>query len=364
MLKFKLLFLVLFSSLFCSAQVSDYGRFITDTLASDAFKGRGYVEDGHNLAADFIAKEFKRFGLEEVNGSFYQYFYVNAVQIIEPLSLKLNKTVLTPGVDYLVDPSSPDASGKRKVTRVIFEDKMRINYSKPLNKKRALGIYFRSNDPRSEHGFVEGVKRADIKDGPIISTAKKLTWRISPEVSGKPHFIVLEELMPAKLKKVKYEINSEEKRIKTQNVMGMIKGSEQPDSFILVCGHYDHLGMMGKDAIFNGANDNASGIAIVLDMVKTWKEENYKPKYSILFVAFGAEEAGLVGSNFFVENPPIPIDKIRFVLNIDLMGTGGAGITVVNAPNHLDDFNILEEKNDKYQLLKIQKRANTQSTLR
>ena len=109
-----LLFQVALSS---NGQVSDYGRHITDTLASDALRGRGYLGDGHYLAASFIKKEFARFGLKPLPSlayspkPYFQEFDLSVVQVEEPLFLKVNNKELVPGKDYIIDPTSIDAKG-------------------------------------------------------------------------------------------------------------------------------------------------------------------------------------------------------------------------------------------------------------
>ena len=114
--------------------------------------------------------------------------------------------------------------------------------------------------------------------------------------------------------------------------------------------HYDHLGMMGETATFNGANDNASGVAMMLTLMKYFSENN--PEYSVLFIAFGGEEAGLVGSKYYVQNPIIPLKKMKFLYNVDMMGTGSEGIQVVNSTEHPKEFERLKKINEKYNLVK------------
>ena len=118
----------------------------------------------------------------------------------------------------------------------------------------------------------------------------------------------------------------------------------------MLCGHYDHLGGMGREVYFPGANDNASGIAMMLDMVHYFKAN--PPKYSVAFIGFAAEEAGLVGSFHWVNEAEklLPLAKIKFLINMDLMGSGDEGIMAVNgtvfstafdslvAINHRNDF--------------------------
>jgi Zn-dependent M28 family amino/carboxypeptidase len=70
---------------------------------------------------------------------------------------------------------------------------------------------------------------------------------------------------------------------------------------------------------------------MLLNLAQHYTKPEHRPKYSILFVAFGAEEVGLIGSKYFVDHPIIDLSKIRFLLNMDILGTGDEGITVVNA---------------------------------
>ncbi len=117
----------------------------------------------------------------------------------------------------------------------------------------------------------------------------------------------------------------DEERI-ARNVAGMIKGSEQPDTYIVIGAHYDHLGM-GKfgslysrdtSQIHNGADDNASGTSGLLELAQYFSE--HRPQKSLLFVAFSAEEMGLLGSQYFVEHSPVPLDQMQAMINLDMIG--------------------------------------------
>ena len=116
----------------------------------------------------------------------------------------------------------------------------------------------------------------------------------------------------------------------TQNLAAVVRGTTQPDSFLVISAHYDHLGTMGKTAYFPGANDNASGVALLLELAAYYARPENRPAYSLVFLLFGGEEAGLVGSRYFVAHPLVPLPRIKFLLNLDLLGTGEAGATVVN----------------------------------
>ena len=113
--------------------------------------------------------------------------------------------------------------------------------------------------------------------------------------------------------------------------------------------HYDHLGGMGKQVYFPGANDNASGTALLLMLTRYYSQ--HPPKYSVVFIAFAGEEAGLIGSEYFVNHPLIPLKKIRFLTNLDLMGNGEEGITVVNATEFSKEFELLKKISNDNKLL-------------
>ena len=140
------------------------------------------------------------------------------------------------------------------------------------------------------------------------------------------------------------------KNYETQNVVGYIPGTEQPDSFMLFSAHYDHLGQMGDGTFFPGANDNASGITMLLTLAKYFN--SHPQKYSICFIAFSVEELGLLGSKFYTEHPLFPLSQIKFLVNMDIVGTGDEGIKVVNGAVLSTDFNKLVSLNDSLHLLK------------
>lgn len=100
------------------------------------------------------------------------------------------------------------------------------------------------------------------------------------------------------------------------NVLGWIKGTEKPDSYIVMSAHYDHEGIV-NGAIFNGADDNASGVCALFALAEYFKK--HPPKHSVILAAFDAEEMGLKGSKFFVENSKVPLRKIKLNLNMDMI---------------------------------------------
>ncbi len=104
------------------------------------------------------------------------------------------------------------------------------------------------------------------------------------------------------------------------NVVGWVEGTAKPDYFIVITAHYDHLGHRGS-RIFNGADDNASGVSIMLSLAQYLS--THAPNHSFLFVATDMEETGLYGSKAFLQNPPVAAQNMLLNLNLDMLGNGG-----------------------------------------
>jgi aminopeptidase YwaD len=123
------------------------------------------------------------------------------------------------------------------------------------------------------------------------------------------------------------DVHKEESQ--TKNVLGMIEGSDPKlrDDYLVIGAHYDHLGLGGAGslvpdtvAVHHGADDNASGTAGVLELAQAFASRESKPKRSILFMSFGAEEEGDLGSDYFVKHPLVPLKKIVGMINLDEVG--------------------------------------------
>jgi hypothetical protein len=228
------------------------------------------------------------------------------------MSVVLNGKTLTPGMHYLIYPSA-------KTVKAGFM----------LFKKDSL-----------TYTAIDGKVEAPLQ----VKLKKKLTYTVESDLDNNTIIELLKDSFPQELKTI--DVIFENKLVrdfKCQNLCGYIKGTQQPDSFIVYTAHYDHLGMMGKETYFPGANDNASGVSVLLNLAKYYK--THPAKYSIAFVFFSGEEAGLLGSKYFTNNPLFPLSKIKFLTNLDLLGTGDDGIMVVNATVFKEQFNKLNEIN-------------------
>ncbi len=120
-------------------------------------------------------------------------------------------------------------------------------------------------------------------------------------------------------------INMIEEKIKVRNIVGMVKGSQKPDEYVVLGAHYDHVGFSTpnapqQDSIYNGADDNGSGTTGLLLNAEAFGTAKVKPSRSMIFVAFSGEEKGLYGSRAFVKYSPVSTDKIVAMLNTDMIG--------------------------------------------
>ena len=328
---------------FSLSQSLSFAKEVIDTLCSKEMYGRGYIDNGDKKAANFIENEFKKIGLESYE-KFQQSFSFDINTFPKNQSISINNKKLVLGVDYIISPNSGDGSGKAKLipNKKLEEGKKGhkkgIIMSKSEYKDFLLtGKYTKDNNP--------------INSKIIVRTnEKKLTASLSRQQLPIP---IIEVFTPnlGEIKKIKFDINAELKeQYQSQNVIGYIEGTTQPDSILVFSAHYDHLGGMGE-IYFPGANDNAAGIAMLLDLAKYYKEN--PSKYTTVFIAFGGEEAGLIGSKHFVENPLFELKKIKFLMNMDLVGTGEEGITAVNGSVFKEHFSKLVSINDEHHLLPV-----------
>ena len=106
--------------------------------------------------------------------------------------------------------------------------------------------------------------------------------------------------------------------IETMNVIGVLKGTS--DKHVVIGAHMDHLGLDGDGDAYNGADDNASGTTAILELAEAFGKSNTKPKDTIVFIAFNAEELGLLGSKHYVSDPLLPLDDCKLMINLDMVG--------------------------------------------
>ncbi len=325
MIKKILLFFIGIICLNNFAQDTTYARKVISKLCSPKFSGRGYVQNGVNKAADYLLNEMEHIGLSKVGKSYTQTYYFSVNSFPGRTSVHLNGKKLLPGVHYLIEPSSPAI----KVKSRLFKIDSLTYQTKDFSSNQAL----------------------------TIKLKKKLTYSVATDLSNVTTIDLLKDSFPGEKNHIEVDIeNRFFKAFKSQNLCGYVQGTQFPDSFVVFTAHYDHLGAMGKDAYFPGANDNASGVSMLLNLARYYKA--HPAKYSVVFLFFSGEEAGLLGSKYYSEHPLFPLSTIKFLTNLDLLGTGDDGIMVVNATVFKQQFDKLKLINDnKNYLIQIKQRG-------
>lgn len=353
----KILFfsIALFVSKSGFTQNLSYARSIIDTLTSPYFAGRGVVEDGEAKAAQWITEEFSRLGLSKIGPSFFQSFSYPINTFPGDVEVKIDDKSITAGVDFLVEPNSCKMQGD---FQLIWYDETNVPTIKQLKKL--------SNQRFFENKFIVldnlGAKtKADEFEllkinavgasGIVFLEENKLTHHLSTSVTDYVSLRVMRTALNSFAKTISVKIDQKFlPNYTSQNVIGQLTGTKHPDSVLVFSAHYDHLGKMGNNSYFPGANDNASGVAMLLNLAEHYSKN--VPEKSIIFMAFGAEESGIIGSQFYTENPLFPLKQINFLINLDLLGTGEDGIQVVNGSVHQTHFDKLVEINNQKKLLK------------
>ena len=349
-------------------------------LASDELKGRKSGEPGDLMAAEYIREKFKNAGLEllfekgfqkfglvtsaeigqgnkltvngndfEVEKSFLPYAFsanttVSAGVVFAGYGLEVNrdtlqwndyKTVDVSGKWVLALQGDPDLENQQSPYIEFSSERSKALFAAD-NKAAGLilvaGKKFREKDELASLVFDKNSAGYSI---PIIEVTRELANKI---LGGKTTIEALETEMDNLKKPVSFKteatvsasINVIQKEAETRNVAALLPGNDNnlKNEYIVVGAHFDHLGMGGSGsgsratdtiAVHNGADDNASGVATIIQLAEKLAADK-KNKRSIIFAAFSAEEMGLVGSKEFVNKPPVKTDKMVAMFNFDMVG--------------------------------------------
>jgi aminopeptidase YwaD len=297
------------------AQDTTYARQLIRQLTSKKCFGRGYVNDGLKKAGDIILREINAAKARPLFLSGFTQEFYHPVNTVKECRLTINNKKLRTGYDFIPDPAVPVTKGRFEL-------------------QKADSDMFVSKDDKHR-------LRLRIKN--------KLTYSVSGDVNSYSSFDVLRSALPGEPVSAEVKVRSKlVTRFNSRNIGCVITGTS--DSMVVFSAHYDHLGGIDGDVYFPGANDNASGVSMVLDLLRYYA--NHPPVYTTVFIFFAGEEAGLLGSKYFTEHNTVDLRKIKFLINLDLLGTGEDGIMVVNGAVHQDRFSVLQEINKNEQLLK------------
>lgn len=378
-------FFLLFFLLHCFAFAQYVPAFSPDslskhvfTLASDEFQGRNTGEEGQKKAAAYIAGYFHQFGLIPAGNNernpYYQQFilYSNYIFVQFPYFRSSQSSGFKPASSNILYFGS-----KKNIKQQTYET-ICSSPSECCN-DTSVFVFLKIPDIKSAFDTIETLKQTcsnkkfmillpDESFSPIAmqwlsgneiflfyhnqtwkrfaldATSMNTVLKETPSEHIAPVFSFIErhgdmELMLVNeyfLKSKGYDTEKDNflqnitfqvykialnDTVWTENVVGYIDGKMHTDKVVVIGAHYDHVGHH-KNEIFNGADDNASGTALLIELARHFSiaSKEKQPLHSILFIAFTAEEKGLYGSQVYVENPTFPISSTIAMLNMDMVG--------------------------------------------
>lgn len=340
-------------------------------LASDNLEGRRAGTIGESLAADFISNKFKEIGLlpKGVSDSYFQPFTVtDGKKIGNSTILSINNKVLLPEKDFFpISNSSNTNLIKTQISPALTEKNQPwfLDLSDDLEENKTNPHFDINNLIQSkiknakEKGATSLIlfNSNDIDDKIKFDTKDRQDLTLIPVVYiNKSAFVDNIKDLNASYD-ISFSVDIQPNVRNSKNIIGFINNNA-PYTIVLGA-HYDHLGYgedgnsmirTGEKLIHNGADDNASGTAALIELAFLLKKSKSK-NYNYLFTAFSAEELGLNGSKYFVENPTIPLTSINYMINMDMVGrmndstkaitVGGYG----TSPSWSPLFKAIENKN-------------------
>ncbi len=321
-------------------------------LASDALAGREAGEPGADSAAAYIARGFEAYGLEPLGRDGYlQPFEITTTVAIGPDSRLVLESSRGTRVLKLYEEWLPfNYSGAGSVSGPAFRAGYGLNadaYEEAPQGDASFIVVLKGGTPDDFDPHAAGIdpsprRKATTARDQGAEAALITVSRIKvPQPGDPPHSVdipaiqiiesdELSDWLDDEDLKITLEAKVEPLRVTTYNVVGKLQGRD-PDlaaEVIVVGAHYDHLGMGGPGSLapdveepHNGADDNASGTAMLLGLAKYFAADaDQRLARSLVFVAFSAEEMGLLGSEYFVSHPPFPLENVAAMVNFDMVG--------------------------------------------
>lgn len=352
-----------------------------DFLASDSLKGRKPGTPEGKLAAHYIGDKLLSFGYRSVNTEPYQYYDVitevsatdnnsmsvngvsaNLYEDFSPFNFSANKSLESNVVfcgygfnintdsvnwdDYSLDVkdkwvlilrADPELRNPNSVFIPYSNDKSKVLTAKDFGASGVLfvsGVDLEKSDALIKPEIDQSESNFDL---PVFHISRNIANEIlkDSEITIEELEIEINKSLSSQSFETKSVVNATSeiiyKKVKTQNVVVTLEGKDPilKNEYILLGGHYDHLGLGGEFtssrqpdtiAVHNGADDNASGIASLIEIAELLADNKDSLKRSIIIMAFGAEEIGILGSKHFTANPVIPLEQIKAMINIDMIG--------------------------------------------
>ena len=337
-------------------------------LCCDQFAGRRAGSPEQALVADYLTTQFTRDGLSAFQAKGFEgyeqllamrYSLVNSVADIKATltydvggkeksrvfayrqfngrgGLDLRSEVVFVGYGMPEDYENLDVNGKivfwlpdqpKETHKITDYHKMLAAYQHGA----VACLTCRPPEPNNDAGTNVGLS-GSIADFPYLVVDRQIAWEIlpkSPQIGNRGANILLQVTPVCDPERPTY------------NIVGALPGTDLADEVVILGAHFDHLGKSAA-GVLRGADDNASGTSVVLEVARVLAKSELKPRRTIVFSSWTGEEAGLIGSNYFTANPPIPLDKITSNIELDMVGAGTPGAFMTTGasayPHHYESI--------------------------
>lgn len=386
-----------------SGQASKFAKTITEAdlkerllvLSHDSLEGRETGERGQRIAAEYIANAFKALGLEPpvstLEGPKYlqKYPLKKATWSEVYMEIEGRKVQNTDGFLYY---SQAETYGV-EIIDIIFAEDLRQMASLKVKGKFLAFVNGRESQQFLELGKEMGVAGfvSIIEDNVAFqATSDRMKSYFKPKLdfqfdNDSDKILVLSTPLATSIfnKSVKdiqhgamatLRLNADRiiETIESENVLGLLRGTQKPEEYLVITSHYDHVGII-EGEIHNGADDDGSGTATVIELAEAFVKAKAKgkgPKRSILFMTVSGEEKGLLGSKYYTDQEPIiPLEKTVVNLNIDMIGRidekhkgDGEYIYLIGSDKLSQELHDLsEEMNQNFTKLKLDYTYNSDS---
>ena len=329
--------------------VQNYQSYIKE-LTSKKYEGRGYYNEGDKKAAVYISKQYESIGAKPIGNSYFQDFTFNVNVFHGNMKLSVDDKDLIAGKEFVMREFSNGAKGEYKLYYIDQKnfniEKIIEDFNKPEFQNTFIVIDFTFLRAHSKeiNQLYKTKMKGIIK---VWDTPLKFYKAYSSKVIDQT-IVWVDSTFPKNAKKINIDVDNELlKDYKSSNVIAQIKGKSSTDSTIVFVAHYDHLGHLGKDIYYPGANDNASGTAMLLSLAEYYSKKENTPNYTIVFLSVAGEEVGLLGSTYYTEHPLLPLDKIKYLINLDMIADNSKDVYVEISPEGekgLEKFNSINTK--------------------
>jgi len=303
-------------------------------LASDLLEGRDTPSRGLDIAAEYLASQFRAMGLNPAAGA--SYFQVADFALVQPSMAGFSLTLESASQKFDVKADRAMLTSDQAAEALDIEV-VAVDLAQPLPARAAVegkAVLLKSAG-RISPGRRDEIRALGaavvISFAPFLSRRPQLRQASEAARALSPSIAIQDSELQRKLEsagplKLSFKIGAPAvEKLALKNVVAVLEGSDPTlkSTYLILSGHYDHTGVLPRgdgDRINNGANDDASGTSVVLEIARAFQRTRLKPKRSIVFALWFGEEKGLFGSRYYSAHPVFPLKDTAAMINFEHMG--------------------------------------------